>query len=261
MLYKKQGFPQEDELVLCTVTNVQHHSVFANLDEYGKTGMIHISEVSPGRIRNIRDFVREGKVIVCKVLKIYHDRGNIDLSLRRVTETQRRAKINEIKQIQIAEKIVEFIAKKLGKKTDELFNEITKKVLTKYPNLYIFFEEISANEKILKEFGLPNDVNLALVETIKLRIKPQEVEISGKLALTSFDSDGLSLVKSTLLATRNTNMDSITVTYAGGGKYNLTVKSPDYKTAEKILSKAVSTAVESMEKKDGTAEFFRDDKK
>ena len=68
MLYKKQGYPEEEELVLCTVTNVQHHSVFVNIDEYNLSGMIHISEVSPGRIRNIRDYVKEGKVIVCKVL-------------------------------------------------------------------------------------------------------------------------------------------------------------------------------------------------
>ena len=64
MLLKKEGFPEEDELVMCTITKVQFHSVFAQLDEYDKGGMIHISEVSPGRIRNIRDFVKEGKKVV-----------------------------------------------------------------------------------------------------------------------------------------------------------------------------------------------------
>ncbi|MEK6869062.1 MAG: S1 RNA-binding domain-containing protein, partial [Nanoarchaeota archaeon] len=49
MLLKKEGFPEEDELVMCTVTKVQFHSVFVTLDEYDKGGMIHISEVSPGR--------------------------------------------------------------------------------------------------------------------------------------------------------------------------------------------------------------------
>ena len=71
MLYKKQGFPEEGELVFCTVSNVQHHSVFCQLEGYGKTGMIHISEVSPGRIRNIRDFVSEGKKIVCKIFYMF----------------------------------------------------------------------------------------------------------------------------------------------------------------------------------------------
>ena len=56
MFYKKQGFPEESELVLCTVKKILDHSVFVGLDEYNNLeGMIHISEVSPGRIRNIRD--------------------------------------------------------------------------------------------------------------------------------------------------------------------------------------------------------------
>ena len=64
MLYRRLGFPEDGELVLCTVTKVQSHSVFVRLDEFDKGGMIHISEVSPGRIRNIRDFVIEDKIIL-----------------------------------------------------------------------------------------------------------------------------------------------------------------------------------------------------
>ena len=64
MLLKKHGFPEESEIVLCTVTKVQYDSVFVNLNEYGKLGVIHISEISPGRIRNIRDFVKEGRIII-----------------------------------------------------------------------------------------------------------------------------------------------------------------------------------------------------
>jgi translation initiation factor 2 subunit 1 len=69
MLYHKTGIPEDSELVLCTVNKVLPNSVFVTLDEYGIDGLIHISEVSPGRIRNIRDFVKEGKKVVCKILK------------------------------------------------------------------------------------------------------------------------------------------------------------------------------------------------
>src|SRR3989338_6765190 len=111
MLLSKQGLPEEGDLLLCTVSNIQFHSVFVRLDEFGgKTAMIHISEIAPGRIRNIRDHVRENKKIVCKVLRIHPDRGHVDLSLRRVTENQRRLKINQIKQEQKAERIVEIVA-------------------------------------------------------------------------------------------------------------------------------------------------------
>ena len=75
--------PEEGEIVLCTVKKILYHSIFATIDEYETLeGMLHISEVSPGRIRNIRDFVKEGKQIVCKVLKVDKVKGHIDLSLR-----------------------------------------------------------------------------------------------------------------------------------------------------------------------------------
>ena len=98
MLYRRKGFPEEDELVLCTVTKIFPHSVFCNLDEFGRTGVIHISEIAPGRIRNIRNYVRHGKKVICKVLRTDKQKGHIDLSLRRVNEGQRRGKKNEIKQ-------------------------------------------------------------------------------------------------------------------------------------------------------------------
>ena len=135
MLLLKEGFPEEDELVLCTVINIHYHSVFVKLDEYGKTGLIHISEISPGRIRNIRDFVVEGKKIVCKVLKIDKKKGHIDLSLRRVNENQRKKKVNELKQEQKAEIIIEQVAKNNGLESKKLYYQLTEKIFEKYDDL------------------------------------------------------------------------------------------------------------------------------
>ena len=61
MYYKRTGLPEESELLLCTVTNIQYSSVFVKIDDFGISGMIHISEIAAGRIRNIRDYVKEGK--------------------------------------------------------------------------------------------------------------------------------------------------------------------------------------------------------
>src|SRR3989344_1850677 len=154
MLLKKQGFPEDSELVLCTVTSVQIHSVFVNIDEYGKGGMIHISEVSPGRIRNIRDFVKEGKKVVCKVLRINLEKGYIDLSLRRVNESEKRRKIDDIKKDQNAEKIVEIAAGKLGLKTEELYREISKKIVKDYSSLHRFFEDVVKDENAMDRPGI-----------------------------------------------------------------------------------------------------------
>src|SRR5207249_3402763 len=82
----------------------KNFGAFVTLDEYeNKEGFIHIAEVSSGWIKYIRDYVREGQKVVCKVLKVDTEKGHIDLSLKAVNEHQRREKIQEWKNEQKAE--------------------------------------------------------------------------------------------------------------------------------------------------------------
>lgn len=259
MLLTKPGFPEEDELVICTVTTVHFHSVFVKLDEYEKTGLIHISEISPGRIRNIRDFVTEGKKIVCKVLNVDKDKGHIDLSLRRVNESQKRNKVNEVKKEQAAEKMVEFSAKKLNLDPKELYKEIFEKIQKNYPSVYSFFEAIIDGSASLKDLGLSKEVDETLTSLIKDRIVPPKIKISGKLKLVSYDSNGLDIIKKSLVDAENIDKDKIKIRYEGTGNYNITVESDNYKEAEKILEKAVHAAINPLKKTKGIGEFARQD--
>ena len=70
------------DILLCVVEKIEGTVVFVKLPD-GSQGSIVLSEIAPGRIRNLRDYVFPGKNIVCKVLRI--GSGRIDLSLRRVT--------------------------------------------------------------------------------------------------------------------------------------------------------------------------------
>src|SRR3989338_2593648 len=99
MFYKKKGLPEENSIVLCTVKKILFHSIFVELDEYEhQEGMIHISEIAPGRIRNIRDYVIEGKKLVVQVLRVDKERRQVDLSLRRVPLSLRNKKNEEYKE-------------------------------------------------------------------------------------------------------------------------------------------------------------------
>lgn len=257
MLFKKQGFPEESDLVLCTVTSVQYHSVFVELDEYGKTGMIHISEVSPGRIRNIRDFVKEGKKIVCKVLKINQEKGYIDLSLRRVNESEKRRKIDEIKREQNAEKIIEISSKKIGIKTEELYKQLSEKIKS-YSSLYSFFEDASKDETIIEKSGIEKKDAKILEETIKQRIKPAEVQIIGKLKITTFAPNGIDIIRDSLHKAEESAKGKIGINYLGSGLYRFMVKAADYKEAEKIMKSASESAISNVTKHGGAAEFARE---
>ena len=255
MLYKKKGFPEDDELVLCTVSSVQHNSVFVKLDEYDRDGMIHISEIAPGRIRNIRDYVVEGKKVVCKVLRTNQERGYIDLSLRRVNEMQKRTKLEFIKQEQRAEKILEVVSKKLNLDIKKLYEEIKNLVSKDYDVLHIFFEDVALGNAKLSEYNIDKKIEKDLFETIALRIKKPEVELKGEFTLQSLAPNGVEVIKSALANAQESN--EVDIRYRGSGKYALKIISTEFKKAEKILEKVSEAVIKHMEKQKGKVTFTR----
>ena len=256
MYYHKTGFPEEDELVLCTVNNVQYNSVFVKLDDYDKTGLIHISEVSPGRIRNLRDYVKPGKVIVCKVLRVNSQKGHIDVSLRRVNEAQRRNKVEERKSEQKAEKIIETLAAHLKVEPKTLYAEIAKSLLPTYEMLTYAFTDVVENEAKLHDTGLDKKYADPLQALVIERIKPKEVSIEGDLTVSSYAIDGLDIVTETLIAFEKTH-ENLDTRYLGAGKWRVTITAPEFKEAEEILKKAIETSKPIAEKKDATFSFKR----
>jgi translation initiation factor 2 subunit 1 len=256
MYYKRTGLPEEGELLLCTVTNIQYSSVFVKIDDFGISGMIHISEIAAGRIRNIRDYVKEGKKVVCKVLRIHKERGHVDLSLRRVTESQRRKTVNEVKLEQKAESIIDYVAKKNKIDTKKLYNEIFNKVNKEYAYLHHAFEDVVAGHLDLSTI-VDKKYLEQMQELVDQRFKVKNVEISGVLSLSTYDGKGIDIVKKTL---EEAEKNGAKVRYLGGGNYNLLVEAPDFKEAEKILKKAVDVAIDFMKNNNGEAEFKRTDK-
>jgi len=256
MFYKKKDFPENDEIVMCTVKRILPHSVFVDLDEYGREGMVHISEVSPGRIRNLRDFVSEGRKIVCKVLNINRERGYIDLSLRRVNLIQRRKKLDDYKQEIKAEKLIENVGKQLKLSLGQMYDEVGYKILERYPSLTDCFKEIIHNGLKLNKLGIKESLASKIESLVEERMKPQMVSVKGILKLSSKESNGIEIIKKIL-----TNLVSkgVNVTYLGAPKYKIVVEDSDYKKAEYKLKEAMNSSLEMAKKLKAEAEFNRKD--
>ena len=256
MFYKKTGLPEQGEIVICTVTKILYHSVFAKLDEYKNLdGMIHISEISPGRIRNIRDYVKEGKKIVCKVLNVNKDKRQIDLSIRRVNTMQRINKNADFKQEQKAEKLLDFIGKKLNKDLATMYNEVGQKIVAEYGSLHEGFQRFVLDDELVSNLNLEKETQKILLEIIKDKIQPPEVEISGILRITSEDPNGIEVIKKILVKAQK---GDIKITYISAPKYKITIKASDYKTAEGILKNTQEEIIASIEKSGGHGEFKRE---
>jgi translation initiation factor 2 subunit 1 len=256
VLLRREGWPEEDELVVCTVTGIQPHCVFARLDEYDKSGLIHISEIAPGRVRNIREHVGEGKKIVCKILRIDKERGHIDLSLRRVNEGQKRAKLNSMKQETLAEKIVEHVAHKQKLKVEDLYNAVTDKVFEKYPLLFDCFREVADSKVNLVDLGVEKGIADELTAQIKDRLVAVEVSLKGTLTIHTTAPNGVELIREALGLAQKTDK-TLDIRYLGNGMHMMSATGADFKSVEKILRTAADAAIEFGKKNKMTIEFAR----
>ncbi|MBI2112597.1 S1 RNA-binding domain-containing protein [Candidatus Woesearchaeota archaeon] len=256
MFYLHKGKPEEDEIVLCKVTKIFPNSVFVELLEYGESGMVHISEVSPGRIRNLRDFVSEGRQIVCKVLRIDRERGHIDLSLRRVNSSQRKEKLDEIKQEIKAESLISNLAKKLKQPVEKLYKEVTNAIFKEYSHLHLCFWDVVSGEVDLKKIGLEKTLAEELTKAVLDKFKPDKIYIRGEILLQTYHANGIERIKNTLSQVEKVSQN-IKITYLGAGRYKMVIEDVDYKPAEKNLTKVVEI-IEKFNDKMSQASYQRE---
>ncbi len=245
----KKEYPEVGDLVVCTVKTIKDFGVIVTLDEYeGKEGFIHISEISSGWIKYIRDYVREGQRIVCKVIDANPSRNKFDLSIRKVNEHQKREKLKEWKEEQRAVKIIENFAEQVKnlkeKSIVDMFNE-------KFNSLNYAVElALLDPDQFLKEL---KDWNYAkdFVNYINSTLKPPEVKVSGIVSLQTEAENGIELIKEALADGEG---DGIEITYVGAPRYRIVSKSIDMKDAEEKMKEAAAKIINKMKKLGGIAE-------
>ena len=119
-------------------------------------------------------------------------------------------------------------------------------IIEKYGGLYPFLQTVVEKGKpIIDEFKPNPKFGEALFKTIKEKIKPIEINISGTLTLRSYNSSGVEDLKNIL---NKFIEQKVNVQYLGAPKYKLSVVSDDYKKAEGVLKKGLDAASSCAEK-------------
>lgn len=256
---QEREWPETGELVVCTVTNVKDFVAFVRLDEYhDREGLIPIAEIARGWIKYIKDYVREGQKVVCKVLHVNREKGHIDLSLKDVNEHQRREKINEWKNEQKARRWISFVAEASGTSPET----IEDRLYAEYGVLYPAFEDVLIDEEAtVKKLGLEPAVAQAFIDVATENVKLAKVTISGNLILTCTNPDGVNVIRRALRSAQPQIEDvKIDLNYIGAPKYRIKVTAFDYKTAERAIEKAARAAIGVVERAGGTGQFVRKQK-
>jgi len=249
MLFKKKDFPKTGDIVVCTVKRIQHPSVFVKLEEYeDRTGMVHISEVAYGRIRNIRDYVKEEKMVICRVVHVEKEKNNIDLSIKRVKGFEARDKLNEFKRDSRFEALMSAASKKLKKNLEWMYANFGNKVVEEYGSLSNFLDYFLEKPELIDELDVNKDAKKAMKEILHSVAELKEKQIVHSITLQSFEPDGISRIRqfcAELEKSLNADDATASVSYVSAPRYSVTVTTKDPKKAEKLIK----SAFEELDKK------------
>ncbi|MCX8170614.1 MAG: translation initiation factor IF-2 subunit alpha [Candidatus Bathyarchaeota archaeon] len=257
--FKAEEWPEVGELIIATVKEITDYGAYVTLDEYGREGFLHISEISSGWIRNIRDHVREGEKVVLKVLRVDPSRNQIDLSLRRVTQREKREKILLWKRSRKAESLLRSAAQKLNMSLEKLYDVISDPFRRNFSDIYDGLEAAAREgEGVLVKAGLPKGVAEVLAAIAREKIKVTTVKVRGTLNLTCIKPDGVLRIKEAMLKAKeagSTSKSSVNIYVIAPPKYQVEVIAKDYKEANVILKKVADTAISVITSLGGEGSF------
>jgi translation initiation factor 2 subunit 1 len=251
-------YPEEGDLVVGTVKNVRNFGAFIELEEYpGKEGFIHVAEIATGWVKRMSDYVREGQRVVCKVLNVDRGKGHVDLSLKKVNAHQKREKIQEWKNEQKAQKLVEILAERCNLSPEEFMKKHGGKIIEEYGSLYIAFEEAARPDVGLDEKFAGAWVD-KFCKVAEENVAAPSASIDGYLEIHCPDPAGVDKIRDALLAAENIGNGNVEVQYLGAPRYRIIATEEEYKAAEELIRKAAQAAIDNIEASGGTGRFDRE---
>jgi len=257
---KYSSWPEPGELVVCEVTEVEDFGAFVDLVEYeDKEGLIHVSEVASGWVKYIRDHVREGQTVVCKVLEIDEDSQQIDLSAKDVNDHQKQDKIQEWKNETKADN---WLSRELE---DEEFQEVAEALISRYGTMYEALEEGAIKgEEVFEDAGIEGELAEELTGIARENINVPYVEVTGYVDIETTSPSGVDDVVEALGEVGGAEFDDeegdveVEVEYVSAPEYRITARAHDYKTAERVVRECAERARDSIEERGGRGEYHEE---
>ena len=254
-------WPDEGELLVCTVKGVKENGAYLNLDGYGdKEGFVFIGEVASGWVKNIRAHLREGQRVVAKVVTIKKDRERVDLSIKAVSAERRKDTLQKWKNQQRANQIMRVAAQRVNW-DEEKTEAISEEMIEQFGSLYGALEECAISETALSDSGFTGKWMKVVTELAVENIVPPFVEIRGIFDIEVWGSEGVGAIRDALSAAELVVGDEEEVTltchYDGAPHYRVDIRAPDYSLAESSWEAAKKAATEKINSVEGSISIER----
>jgi translation initiation factor 2 subunit 1 len=260
MSENKPEWPEYGELVIATIEKVMDYGAYANLEEYNKQGLLHISEIANSRIRRIRDYVKEKQKMVLKVIRVNVEKGQINLSLRRVTKRERIEKTKSWKKDRKAEALMKEVAEKVGLPIPEVYQKAGVILEEKY-GLYEGFEEVvKEGLEVLTELDISEDLAKVIAQVAEDRIKVKMVKVKGILEVRCSKPNGVKCIQDAFFSAKKSNKTKeakIEFYVIAAPKYSVEVSADNWKRAEELFENVCESVVTNITKAGGQGSFMR----
>lgn len=251
-----QAFPKRNDLVVATVKAVEEHGVTVSLDEYeGLEAYIPRSHVASGRIKDIRDFVKEGDKVVGRVIRADRRLGQVDLSLRYVSESERREKLEEWKERNRVLSLLRVAAQRAGySESEEVAKRTLERLFEYYRNPLDALEDlIYEGASVLTEAGVDERLAEELKAIAESQLRPPIYVKDLIVKVMSYASDGVEKVRKVLIRGAEAGKEAEVDVYAAGApKYVISIRSRD----PKAVKRAALSIIRAMEREVGDSESF-----
>lgn len=262
MTPKETEWPEVGDFVIATIERITDYGAYVYLDEYGKEGLLHISEVASGWIRNIRHFVREGQKVVLKVLRVDAEKRHVDLSLRRVTKRDKREKLLSWKKDRKADTLLRSASEKLKIPYKEIYQKAGALIEHEFGGVYEGLEKAAKEGvEVLLGIGVPRDMAETIAEIAKEKIRLPMVKVKGTLKLQCTKPKGVAIIREALLSAQEIGKPPgarVRVYLVAPPRYRIEVSAEEYKEAERILQRGAEKALETITKLGGQGTFERE---
>jgi len=260
MSENKPEWPEYGELVIATIEKVTEYGAYANLEEYNKQALLHISEISSGRVRRIRDYVKEKQKMVLKVIRVNVEKGQISLSLRRVTKRERIEKNKSWKRNRKGEALLHEVAEKVGLPVHEVYQKAGLILEQKY-GLYEGFEEVvKEGTEILTKLDIPEDLAKVIAQVAEDRIKIKMVKVKGVIEVRCSKPNGVKCIQHAFIDAGKSHRAKdakIEFYVIAAPKYSVEVSADNWKRAEGLFEKVCESVVTNITKAGGHGSYTR----
>jgi translation initiation factor 2 subunit 1 len=240
---RENTLPSIGELVVGTCSKISQDGAYFGLHSYGEDvelGFVHISELSRTWVRKISAHIKVGQRVVARVLRVNQRLGQVDMSIKRVTESQKRAKMTELKQNQKAQSILRVFAEQNQIDPAMLLEKIENPLTMEYGTLYNLLLEIKTQgPNFLSQYDLTKEQCESLHDLVSKSLETTTVSLIGGIKAISFKPNGIDVIKSGFTKVLNKTTKKypsvkIDLSVISAPNYRLVVEAEDWRKAETV---------------------------